>query len=149
VFSNATFHWVLDHDALFANLAAVMRPGAPLVAQCGGEGNIARVMEAARDAGDDWGGPVSFASVGATRRRLDTAGFEDLEVWTHEELTRFEPGEPFETFLATVVLRAHIARMPIERRAAFVHDVAARLPEPVIDYVRLNIVARRGSSAVQ
>src|SRR5262245_21843164 len=43
VFSNATFHWVNDHDALFENLAAVMRPGARLVAQCGGEGNIARI----------------------------------------------------------------------------------------------------------
>ena len=28
VLSTATFHWVLDHDRLFANLAAVMRPGA-------------------------------------------------------------------------------------------------------------------------
>jgi trans-aconitate 2-methyltransferase len=145
VFSNAAFHWVPDHDALFANLAAVMRPGARLVAQCGGEGNISRVMRSARDAGDDWDGPVYFASLEATRRRLEASGFEDVDVWTHEEPTQFEPGEPFETFLATVVLRAHIARMPPERRAAFVHDVAARLPEPVIDYVRLNIVARRGS----
>jgi trans-aconitate 2-methyltransferase len=36
VFSTATFHWVPDHDALFANLAGAMRPGARLVAQCGG-----------------------------------------------------------------------------------------------------------------
>jgi len=28
---------------------------------------------------------------------------------------------------------------------AFVHEVASRLPEPLIDYVRLNIVARRSS----
>src|SRR5262245_25479654 len=27
VLSTATFHWVLDHDALFANLASVLRPG--------------------------------------------------------------------------------------------------------------------------
>jgi trans-aconitate 2-methyltransferase len=146
VFSNAVFHWVPNHDALFASLAAVMRPGARLVAQCGGEGNISRVMKAARDAGDDWDGPVYFASVEATRHRLEAAGFEDIDVWTHQEPTRFEPGRPFETFLATVVLRAHIARMPWERRAAFVHGVAAGLPEPVIDYVRLNIVARRGWS---
>ncbi len=32
VFSTATFHWVADHDALFANLAAVLRPGGWLVA---------------------------------------------------------------------------------------------------------------------
>src|SRR5262249_11605679 len=33
VFSNATFHWIWDHDALFANLAALMKPGAHLSAQ--------------------------------------------------------------------------------------------------------------------
>ena len=27
-FSNAVFHWIADHDALFAALAAAMRPGA-------------------------------------------------------------------------------------------------------------------------
>jgi len=35
VFSTATFHWVRNHDALFANLAAVLRPGGWFVAQCG------------------------------------------------------------------------------------------------------------------
>jgi trans-aconitate 2-methyltransferase len=39
-FSNATFHWIQDHDALFAALARAMKPGAELVAQCGGRGNI-------------------------------------------------------------------------------------------------------------
>ena len=32
-------------------------------------------------------------------------------------------------------------------RKGFVRDVAERLPEPVIDYVRLNIVARRAGGA--
>ena len=36
VFSNATFHWIPDHDALFAALHRNMRPGARLLAQCGG-----------------------------------------------------------------------------------------------------------------
>jgi len=41
ILSTATFHWVPDHDALFRNLAAVLRPAGRLVAQCGGAGNIA------------------------------------------------------------------------------------------------------------
>jgi len=143
VFSNATFHWVLDHDALFSHLAAVMRPGARLVAQCGAKGNVGNVMRAAREAGDEWDGPVLFASAEETAARLDAAGFGEISVWTHDEPTRFEPGEPLETFLATVVLRAHIARMPEPDRAPFVHDVASRMPGPVIEYVRLNIQARR------
>lgn len=30
-----------------------------------------------------------------------------------------------------------------DERERFVHEVAARMPEPLIDYVRLNIRARR------
>ena len=41
VFSTATFHWILDHDRLFRRLRAALRPGGRLVAQCGGEGNVA------------------------------------------------------------------------------------------------------------
>src|SRR5687767_4911250 len=44
VLSTATFHWVPDHDALFANLAAVLRAGGWLAAQCGGAGNIASIQ---------------------------------------------------------------------------------------------------------
>jgi trans-aconitate 2-methyltransferase len=145
VFSNAAFHWIADHDALFTNLATVMRPGATLVAQCGGAGNIANVVRAVQDAGEDWGGTVFFAGIDDTTKRLEASGFDDAHVWLHDEPTRFEPGVPFETFLSTVVLRAHTAAMPPERRAAFVHEVASRLPEPVIDYVRLNIAAVRAA----
>src|SRR5438045_5843592 len=35
VLSTATFHWIADHGALFRNLAAVLRPGGRLCAQCG------------------------------------------------------------------------------------------------------------------
>jgi trans-aconitate 2-methyltransferase len=143
VFSNATFHWVADHDALFANLAAVIRPGARMATQSGGEGNIANVIRALEEAGDEWGGSRAFAGVEETRRRLEASGFEDIRVWLHDEPTRFQPGVELERFLATVVLRMHAAKRPPEERAAFVHDVASRLPEPVIDYVRLNIEARR------
>src|SRR5215212_8517559 len=47
ILSTATFHWVADHDALFANLAPAVRHGGWLVAQCGGFGNIARFLEIA------------------------------------------------------------------------------------------------------
>ncbi len=145
ILSTATFHWVLDHDALFANLAAILRPGGLLVAQCGGVGNIATVGRVLASIGDGWLGPVYFATPMDTVRRLDASGFIDIDCWLSDEPTRFEPGEPFETFLRTVVLGAHLERLPVEEHAAFVHEVATRMPEPLIDYVRLNIVARRSS----
>src|SRR3954447_1277792 len=52
VFSTATFHWIADHDALFASLRAVLRPGGRLVAQCGGGGNISSVHAAPRAGAD-------------------------------------------------------------------------------------------------
>lgn len=146
VLSTATFHWVPDHDALFMNLAAVTKPGGWLVAQCGGAGNVARVMAVLATIGDGWLGPAHFESPMATTRRLDAAGYVDIECWLSDEPTRFEPGEPFETFLRTVVLGPQLARLPEDQQAGFVRAVADALGEPVIDYVRLNITARRSRS---
>lgn len=146
VFSTATFHWVPDHDALFQNLAAVTRPGGHLVAQCGGAGNIGRIKRALATIGDGWLGPAHYEKPLATTRRLEAAGYVDVECWLSDEPTRFEPGEPFEAYLRTVVLGAHLERLPADEHDAFVHAVAVAVGEPVIDYVRLNITARRRGS---
>jgi len=143
VFSTATFHWVSDHSALFANLAAALRPGGALVAQCGGAGNIASVRRVVAEIGETWPGPWTFATPEETVARMESAGFVDVEAWLHEEPTFIESGEPMETFLATVILRAHVDRLPEAGRAEFIRQVAERLPGPEIDYVRLNLVARR------
>src|SRR5258708_40112166 len=73
VFSTATFHWVRDHDELFRNLAAVMRPGAQLVAQCGGEGNLGSVRAVLEAGGGDWGGWGDHRG-SATQTRLPGGG---------------------------------------------------------------------------
>ncbi len=143
ILSTATFHWVPDHEALFRNLAAVVRPGGRLVAQCGGVGNIASIKAILATVGDGWLGPAHYETPEATRSRLEAAGFVDVETWLNPEPTPIEPGEPLETYLATVVLGAHLERLPEADRAAFVHEVARRLPRPEIDYVRLNILATR------
>ncbi len=148
VLSTATFHWVPDHDALFRRLAAATRPGGWLVAQCGGAGNIASIQRVLATIGDGWQGAVHFENVLDTTRRLDAAGYVDIECWLTDEPTRFEAGEPFETYLRTVVLGAHLERMPPEDHDAFVRAVATGVGEPVIDYVRLNIVARRSGRPV-
>jgi trans-aconitate 2-methyltransferase len=147
ILSTATFHWVRDHNALFQNLAAVVRPGGRLVAQCGGVGNIASIKAILATVGDGWLGPAHYETPEATRLRLEAAGFVDIETWLNPEPTPIEPGEPLETYLATVVLGAHLERLPTADRAAFVHDVASRLPRPEIDYVRLNILATRATNA--
>jgi trans-aconitate 2-methyltransferase len=143
VLSTAVFHWVPDHDALFANLAVVLRPGGALVAQCGGAGNVASVMAAAAQLGHARHIPHLFATPDDTARRLDAAGFRDIWVWLNAEPTPFASQKELEAFLATVVLRTHIDGMPAGERDAFVRAVVDRLPRLEVDYVRLNILARR------
>ncbi len=143
VLSTATFHWVPDHDRVFANLAAALRPGGRLVAQCGGAGNIASVRAAIAATGETWPGPWLFATPAEAETRLDRAGFVAIETWLHDEPTTLEAGAPFEEYLRTVVLGSHVARLPDAERGTFVRAVASGLREPVIDYVRLNILARR------
>ena len=147
ILSTATFHWVPDHDALFENLAAVLKPGGWLVAQCGGFGNIARFLRVAREVDPDFRRVHNFQTAEATATRLEASGFDDVSTWLSEAPTRFEPGAPFEAFLETVCLRTFIDELAPDEREPFVKAVAARMPEPVLDYVRLNITARRGSAA--
>jgi trans-aconitate 2-methyltransferase len=90
-------------------------------------------------------GTWNYASPDATARRLAAAGFIDMQVWTHGEPTTFTSGEQLLDFLEAVCLREHLATLPADRRRPFVEAVAAAMPEPVIDYVRLNILARRGA----
>lgn len=143
VFSTAAFHWIKDHERLFANLAAVLRPGGQLVAQFGGEGNIETVLRAIRAAGDDWEGPWCYPTVEQTRARLAAAGFPEPQVWLNLEPTPFETSAAFSTFLEKVILGAHLMRKPEADRAAFVRAVVHNMAKPEIDYVRMNIVARK------
>lgn len=143
ILSTATFHWVPDHDALFRNLAAVVRPGGRLVAQCGGAGNIASIRAILNTLDPGWHHPAHFETPEDTRDRLEAAGFVEVRTWLNPEPTPLEAGEPLETYLATVVLGAHLERMAPADRAPFVHQVATRMRRPEIDYVRLNILATR------
>jgi trans-aconitate 2-methyltransferase len=146
ILSTATFHWIADHGRLFARLHAALKPGGRLVAQCGGEGNIAALVEAAARVGKrepalaGWDGPWHFASPADTEARLRRLGWVD--VWTWPTTVRVEPDDPHE-YLGTVALGSHLERLPPERRKPFVDAVIAELDEPVVEYVRLNILARR------
>ena len=148
VFSNAVFHWIADHELLFVRLFAALRPGGRLVAQCGGAGNVARFHAAAREVAGKppyaehlagWVGPWNFAGAGETAERLGRAGFEEVETWL--EPYPVVPDDPV-GYLRTVCLGYHLERLPEELRPVFVEAVVERA-DPELDYVRLNIAARR------
>jgi trans-aconitate 2-methyltransferase len=146
--STATFHWVSDHEALFARLRGVLRDGGRLVAQCGGAGNIDELRGRAREVMArepyvatfaDFEPPWNYATPDDTRRHLLAAGFAEAECWLEEAPK--EPDQPRE-FLSTIVLGPHYQHLPERLREPFMDDVLAELGEPVVvDYVRLNIDA--------
>lgn len=156
IVSTATFHWILDHDELFARLYAALRPGGRLVAQCGGFGNIAATLAAAGDAGGE--APFAahlarmpeswhFAGAEDTARRLEGAGFAGARAWLEDDPALFDTPEEGAVFLSTVVLRHHLERLPEDLRAHFARAVADRRTRPdgrvELDYVRLNLEAHR------
>jgi trans-aconitate 2-methyltransferase len=148
ILSTATFHWIKDHERLFARLHAALEPGGRLLAQCGGEGNIDVLRGRAREViarepyaehFRDWQPPWNYAGPEITRERLLAAGFASAECWLQPAPR--EPEDP-RAFLSTIVLGPHAQQLPEELREPFMDEVLAALGEPVVvDYVRLNIDA--------
>lgn len=149
VLSTATFHWIADHERLFARLREALRDGGRLVAQCGGEGNIdvlrgraARVMarEPYAEHFAGWRPPWNYADPDTTRARLLAAGFASAECWLTPAPA--EPERPRE-FLSTIILEPNVKRLPEDLRERFMDEVMSALGDGpvVVDYVRLNIDA--------
>ena len=148
-FSNATFHWIHDHDALFAALARAIRPGGRLVAQCGGRGNIDAFRATADEVAaepefatyfEGWRRPWNYAGAEETAERLERAGFTGVQTWLQPKRV-----EPARAFVKTVCLVRHLDPLPVERREAFVDRVIERCGDPVVlEYVRLNMTAVAG-----
>jgi trans-aconitate 2-methyltransferase len=148
IFSTATFHWIVDHDRLFARLQSALAPGGRLVAQCGGEGNIARHAEAIAvlatqpEFAPHFEGMETmwnFAGPEETEARLQAAGFSGARCWL--EPKPVQPAQPLE-FTMTVTLGPHLKRLPEALRKPFAEAVLARSEQPLIlDDVRLNIEA--------
>lgn len=152
-FSNATFHWIHDHDALFGALHRALRPGGRLVAQCGGYGNIDAFRTLADEIAAEqpyapyfagWRRPWNYATAEGTASRLHDAGFEEISCWL--EPKRVSPEDP-RAFIQTVCLVRHLDPLPEELRPTFVDRVLEGSGQPlVLEYARLNMVATAGRS---
>ena len=152
MFSSAVFHWIADHETLFARLHAALRPGGVLLAQCGAEGNIADVRRALAVVEPEgpfaeylagWAGPWNFSPPHLACERLERAGFVDVSAMTHIEVVT--PDDP-ERFMSTMILGAHLDRLPPELHDRFVHRVTEEIEHPrEIRYVRLTLSARRAT----
>src|SRR3954468_13563874 len=136
IFSTATFHWVLDHPALFDSLFRSLKPGGRLVAQCGGGPNIKRVRDrAAALMGDPefaphftaWRDPWEFADADTTRRRLESAGFRSVTTSIEPAPVIQPDAETFGTYLTNIVCRHHLSYLPTRTlQQRFVEELTTR-----------------------
>ncbi|MDX6666273.1 MAG: trans-aconitate 2-methyltransferase [Solirubrobacteraceae bacterium] len=148
--STATFHWIADQAGLYAALARSLRPGGRLVAQCGGEGNIADVRGAVAavlaadealaerlDGYDPW----RFLGPDETRGHLEAAGFTAIRTWLQAWPVPTGGGREW---LRNINLGGHVERIAddelADRFIAAVHDQLGGDPL-TLHYVRLNIDA--------
>jgi trans-aconitate 2-methyltransferase len=155
VFSTATFHWIRDHDRLFAELRAALRPGGRLEAQCGGGPNLHTIHARAdalaltapfRPHFAGWEEPWLFASPEETAARLARAEFTAIDCWLEHAPTSFPDRERFGAFIESVVMRPYLARLPDpDLRRRFLEAILALAedddPPLTLDYWRLNISA--------
>ncbi len=149
VFSTATFHWIADHERLFRHMRGVLGPGGRLVAQCGGEGNVAAHAEAiAAVAGrpefashfTQMTGMWNFAAADETEARLRAAGFAEARCWLQPKPVT--PADPL-AFISTVTLGPLLAQLPAELERPLAEAVIEQSSRPLtLDYVRLNMEAR-------
>lgn len=157
IFSTATFHWVLDHQRLFASLFGALKPGGRLVAQCGGGPNLHRVHErcgrlmhepAFAPHFSRWIDPWEFADAPTTARRLEQAGFTEIETSVHASPVRQPDAASYREFVEHVICRPHLSHLPgASLQARFMERLTAEAagdsPPFELDYWRLNLDARR------
>jgi len=156
IFSTASFHWIKDHDALFASLARSLKHGGWLMAQCGGGPNLhdvhtrtERLMHSPKYARyfESFEHPWEFASAEITADRMRRAGFTDVITSLEHSPIRFSSANDYKAFMEPVILRPFLNVLPDAKlKKEFGNelvDEAFRDPSFHLDYWRLNIQATK------
>ncbi len=160
IVSTAAFHWVLDHDQLFANLHNALLPGGWLEAQCGGGPVLARLraradaLAAAPQFAAHFFGfhePWLFEDAEGAASTLKRAGFVEVEMSLESAPTLLEDADHYSEFIRNIIFRRHLENLPTEElRADFIESltqqVAADDPPFLLDYWRLNLRGRAARS---
>ncbi len=159
VFSNAALHWMKRSEEVIRGVHRALRPGGRFVAEMGGEGNIARIERATREAlqkrslSDQAPDPNFYPSPGQYRSLLENAGFrvermehflrptplpKDMKTWLRtfrkSYLTLLEPNE-IEPFLEEI-------------QEALRPDLCDSQGRWTADYVRLRFKAVKPNEAL-
>lgn len=153
IVSTAAFHWVLDHDRLFANLRDVLTPGGWLEAQCGGGPNIVHLRQRADALAmtpkfapyfEGFHEPWNFQDAEGAAATLRGAGFVDVETSVEPALTVLDSASHYNEFVRNIIFRRHLENIPSEEgrsdfMAILTEQASADDPPFSLDYWRLNL----------
>lgn len=156
IVSTAAFHWVLDHDKLFANLRRALAPEGWLEAQCGGGPNLVnlrkRVNELAVSAQFasffvDFREPWLFQDAEGAAERLRRTGLVDIETSIEAAPTVLDSAAQYSDFVRNIILCRHLENIPSEElqaefMAELTRQAAGDHPAFSLDYWRLNLRGR-------
>jgi trans-aconitate methyltransferase len=156
VFSNAALHWMRNPDAVIDGVWRALKPGGRFVAECGGAGNVATVVEALvaalarRGVDGRAANPWYFPAPEEYRARLERRGFALQSIALIPRPTPL-PGR-LADWLDTFA-ESFLAAVPPHERAAVKDEVEAALRGRLsddngawtVDYVRLRFWARKPS----
>ena len=156
IVSTAAFHWVLDHDRLFANLRRALVPGGWLEAQCGGGPNIASLRKRADALAatpkfaaffSGFREPWLYQDAAPAAEGLRRAGFVAVETSLEAAPTILDGAEQYNEFVRNIILRRHLENIPSEElRAEFMTELTEQAAEDdpafLLDYWRLNLRGR-------
>jgi SAM-dependent methyltransferase len=160
VFSNAMLHWVpeTDQDAVLGTVRDALQPGGRFVAEFGGRGNVASIVDAVGAAAAARGyepatsTPWYFPSVGDYAPRLEAHGLEVRRAVLFDRPTELDGGDAgLREWLDGFGDRL-LASVPAGERAAVVAAAEERLRPALIDeatgswvadYRRLRVAAVR------
>jgi trans-aconitate methyltransferase len=163
IVSTAAFHWVLDHDRLFAGLLRALVPGGWLEAQCGGGPNLRRLRDrvAAMAATPqiapffaEFREPWLFEDAQGAAATLRRAGFVDVETSIEPAPTILADAAEYSEYVRNIILQRHLEKLPTEaHRAQFVARLTAQAAEDdppfSLDYWRLNLRGRKRSKPLR
>ena len=155
VFSNATLHWIKEPERVIRGIVNVLKPGGRFVAEFGGKGNVAELMEAAESAwkkvrpGTPFDSPWYYPSVAGYTGLLEQHGLEVTYALLFDRPTPLEDGERGLRNWLEMFAGRMTGKLPLEERERLVEEIErqarAKLFKDgqwVMDYRRLRIVAR-------
>ncbi|MCO8252220.1 methyltransferase domain-containing protein [Haladaptatus sp. AB618] len=152
VFSNAALHWVSEQDAVLDSITDTLRPDGRFVAELGGTGNVATILDAVRDVATDRGydieNPWYFPSVGEYTTNLEAHGFEVRYATLFDRPTELDGGPDGLSSWLEMFGDGLLAPVPDDEQRAVVSAVEDRLRDDLFedgtwtaDYRRLRVVA--------